>query len=150
MIYCWKVCREKADLLSRIIEINHNWKMDCSHQTWIHCDKLWWNFFLCNCFIGWSLVVVDKTCGITSCGVWCLKQKIGFDPRFSTFHPRFPAKRTNIKRDLTRPHQALAQMYKRQTEQQKIRHGNKFHLFCKGDRQYKLYWAGKICLFLFP
>ena len=36
--------------------------------------------------------------------VW--KQKIGFDPRFSTFDPRYPAKGTNIKRDLTR-HQAF-------------------------------------------
>ena len=36
MTYCWKVCREKADLLSKIIEINHNWKMDCSQcSEWI-------------------------------------------------------------------------------------------------------------------
>ena len=150
MIYCWKVCREKADLLSRIIEINHNWKMDCSHQTWIHCDKLWWNFFLCNCFIGWSLVVVDKTCGITSCGVWCLEQKIGFDPRFFTFELRFPAKRTNIKRDLTRPQGLYTQLYKRQKKSKKSDPATNFIPFARGKSNTNFTGLEKSVLFLFP
>ena len=76
--------------------------------------------------------VVDKNCGITSCAkVW--KRKIDFDPRCSTFDPRFPSKGTNIKRDLTRHHKRI-----RDTN-------DKFHPFCDGGKQYKLYWAGKNC-----
>ena len=101
----------------------------------ISCDEI---FFLCNCFLGLSLVVVDKNCGITSCGVWCLKQKIGFDPGFSTFEPRFPAKRKNIKRDLTRPQGLYTQLYKRQKKSKKSDPATNF-------MQYKLYWAGEIC-----
>ena len=50
--------------------------------------------------------------------VW--KQKIGFDPRFSTFDPRYLAKGTNIKRDLTR-HQASS--HKRMKHKQQISFG---------------------------
>ena len=77
-------------------------------------------------------MVVDKNCGITSCGkVW--KQKIGFDPRCSTFDLTFPSKGTNIKRDLTRHHKRIGD-----NEQSKK--------FCKREgNQYKLYWAGRIC-----
>ena len=65
--------------------------------------------------------VVDKNCGITSCAkVW--KRKIDFDPRCSTFDPRFPSKGTNIKRDLTRHHKRI-----RDTN-------DKFHPFCDGGK----------------